>query len=160
MKRGYLFIAAALFFVYISSACAIENKGVHNPIENMDVCERFSLSLYEYYIGSEEDWIRYDIIRETNDTYIVCNDDASKKKVTELVDISVGTVLRDISSAMGRQPDYISINDNEIIFWEEGYGEQIIYSVDGSKPENKISPNNEDLYFVQYDEHWYAYQLR
>lgn len=158
-SKSYYYIIG-LFVISFLCSCGRE-KTRRDPIANSDVCEEFSLALYNEFMEGETKGVQYVIKRDNGEVRLVLsNDDSQVKEIMNYNESDVAYVLGIISSAMGRQPDYIYVHDNEIIFWEDAYGEQIIYSLDGSEPENKISPNNEDLYFVQYDEHWYAYQLR
>lgn len=133
-------------------------------LESLEECKPIVGDFYMEYLEQGKHAVTYCVKRDNNNSiYIINRDDSSGEKIDIIQKSDVNCImscLGNITKVMGRNPNYISVEENEVVFWEDMYGEQIIYSIDGSKPENKISSNNEDIYFVQYDEHWYAYQLR
>lgn len=116
----------------------------------------FSESLYKNYYSGDNSSVVLDIKYKNIDTYLFLRGNDEDSGIDRIDEFDVNEMFYQLDRSLSRRFLNISIIQDEVIFYDEYTGNQLIYSITGSEPENNLFLSKQ-LRFTKYNDNWYSY---
>ena len=116
----------------------------------------FSESLYKNYYSGDNSPVVMDIKYKNNDTYLILHGNDDDSGINKIDEFDVDKMFYQLDRILSIRFFGISIGQYEVTFYDEHTGNQLIYSLTGSEPENNLFLSKK-LRFTKYNGNWYSY---
>lgn len=118
--------------------------------------QNFSESLYKNYYSGDNSPVALDIKYKNIDTYLILHGNDEDSGIDRIDEFDVNEMFYQLDRSLSRRFFNISIIQDEVIFYDHYTGNQLIYSITGSEPENSLFLSKK-LRFTKYNDNWYSY---
>ena len=119
--------------------------------------QQFSDSLYKNYYSGNDYTVAMDISYNNSDTYLIKQGNDENSEIEEIDGFDINSMFYQLERCLStRRFHNIIIKKDEVVFYDDYTGNQLIYSLTGKEPEGNLFISKK-LRFTKYNDNWYSY---